>query len=357
MSKTRVTLISLFVILALFFISYKIGFFSNDGSDKNSLATKIETQKSVPINVKIATPTSLKNKITITGTILANEAVDIATELSGKIEKIYFKEGANVRKGELLFTLNNDELSAQYDKLKFSKKLREDNEFRQRSLLKKEAISQSEYEIALTELNTSNADIKLVEAQLAKTSVRAPFDGVIGLRYTSEGAFVNSNSKIAYLANINPVKIEFSIPAKYSTGIKVGDEIDFYADGINKSFKGKVYAIDPQIDQSTRTMKLRAISENKEGTLLPGQFTKVELVLNSANDALMLPTESVIPELSGHKIFLYRNGYAKEKSVEIGLRTPSEIEITSGLNAGDTVIVSGILLIKQESPLEIITIN
>jgi membrane fusion protein (multidrug efflux system) len=283
--------------------------------------------------------------------------VDITTEIAGKIQKIHFEEGKRVNKGDLLISINNDELQAQYDKLKFNQKLRKENEFRQRQLLQKEAISQEEYDISLTEFNTSIADVKLIEAQLDKTSIRAPFSGTIGLRSVSEGAFVNSNTRIAYLASVNPAKVEFSIPGKYSNAIKIGDEINFLADGISTPFKGKVYAIDPQIDQNTRTMKLRAVSENANGLLLPGQFARVELKLKTSENAIMLPNEAVVPEISGHKVYVFENGKAKEKKVQIGVRTATEIEITEGLVMGDTVIVSGILIIKNGSNVEITNYN
>lgn len=356
MGNQRIILIVLVVIAGLVFGAYKMGMFSKEEAaaapDSGARASR-----SIPVSGLIARPQVLENKITITGSVIANESVEITSEISGKIERIYFDEGTEVKKGDLLLKLDSDELEAQFEKLKYSKKLREDSEYRQRKLLEKEAISQEEYEIALTELNTSIADIKLVEAQLSKTKIRAPFDGVIGLRYVSEGSYINTSTRIAYLANINPVKLEFSVPGKYSSKIKNGDKIVFNTDATKKDYEGEVYAIDPQIDQNTRTLKIRAISQNTDGTLIPGQFAKIELILQEADNAIMLPTESVIPQLSGHRIYKYENGKAKELNVEIGIRTSTEVEIVSGLTMQDTVLVSGLLQIKDGSAVEITTLN
>lgn len=356
MGNQRIILIALVVISAIVFGAYKMGVFSKE-EEASSAGPGARASRTIPVSGLIARPQVLENKITITGSVIANESVEITSEISGMIEKISFEEGKTVKKGELLIKLNSDELEAQFEKLKYSKKLREDSEYRQRKLLEKEAISQEEYEIALTELNTSIADIKLVEAQLAKTKIRAPFDGVIGLRYISEGSYITSNTRIAYLANINPVKLEFSVPGKYSSKIKNGDKIVFNTDATINDYEGEVYAIDPQIDQNTRTLKIRAISQNTDGTLIPGQFAKIELILQEADNAIMLPTESVIPQLSGHRIYKYENGKAKELNVEIGVRTSTEVEIVNGLNIQDTVLVSGLLQIKDGSAVEITTLN
>lgn len=356
MGNQRIILIVLVVIAAIVFGAYKMGVFSSE-EEVAVDSGRSRASRSIPVSGLIAQPQVLESKITITGSVIANESVEIASEISGKIESIFFDEGTDVKKGDLLLTLNSDELEAQYEKLKYSKKLREDSEYRQRKLLEKEAISQEEYEIALTELNTSIADIKLVEAQLSKTKIRAPFSGIIGLRYVSEGSYINTNTRIAYLASINPVKLEFSVPGKYSSKIKNGDKIIFNTDATKKNYEGQVYAIDPQIDQNTRTLKIRAISQNTDGTLVPGQFAKIELILQEADDAIMLPTEAVIPQLSGHKIYKFENGIAKELSVEIGIRTSTQVEIVNGLSLQDTVLVSGLLQIKDGSAVDITTLN
>ncbi len=312
---------------------------------------------SLPVSAKVIKPQPLDEKLVVTGTLVANEAVEITSEVTGIVEKIYFKEGARVKKGDLLLKLNVDDQEAQLEKFKFSKKLREASEYRQRQLLEKQAISQEEYEIALTELNTTNADVKILEVQIAKSSIRAPFDGIIGLRYISDGAFINSSTRIASLININPIKVEFSIPGKYGPVVSDGDKIYFTTDASDKTYEGTVYAVQPQVDQTTRTLSIRATSDNSEGELFPGLFTKIEVILSHKDNALMVPSIAVVNDLSGHKVFLENNGKVVEQKVTVGIRTATEIEIIDGLKAEDTVITSGILQIRPGSSVEVTSYN
>ena len=283
--------------------------------------------------------------------------MELKSETAGKITDIYFKEGKTVKKGELLVQVNDEEISAQLTKQRFNKKLNEDIEFRQRKLLEKDAISQEEYDNALNRLNTAIADISLLEAQLDKTKVRAPFDGIIGLRYVSEGALITTSTPIANLYNISPAKIEFAIPGRYSMQVKAGQRINFTVESDTSIFVGDVYAIEPQIDANTRTIKIRALAENTKGLLLPGQFVKVELILGSTQNAILVPTEAVIPELNGHKVFISKNGKAKEVSVQTGIRSNLNLEIISGLNPRDTLITTGILQLREGLDIQITKMN
>lgn len=315
--------------------------------------TPTPARKILTVDGLIVTHSSIDNQIFITGSILPNESVKITSEISGKIEKIHFREGQNITKGTLLVSINDDELRAKLEKSKYSRKLYSDTEFRQRQLLEREAISREEYEQSLTELRTSNADIKILEAQIAKTKITAPFDGQFGLRLVSQGAYITPNQSITTLFNLDTAKIEFSIPGKYSGIMEKGKKINFNIDGIDSDFEGEVYAIEPQIDPATRTLKMRAFSPNSKGLLLPGQFAKIRLILESLEDAIMVPTESVIPELNGHKIFVKSNGKVSSVNVEIGIRTARQIQITSGLNESDTILTSGILQVRPGMPINI----
>lgn len=311
----------------------------------------------MPVEAMVVIPTKLDNVVVVTGSVQANESLELKSEAAGKITHIYFKEGKNVSKGDLLIQVNDEEISAQLTKQRFNKKLNEDIEFRQRKLLEKDAISQEEYDNALNRLNTSIADISLLQAQLDKTKVRAPFDGIIGLRYVSEGALITTNTPIANLYNISPAKIEFAIPGRYSMQVKPGQRIKFTVESDTSIFIGKVYAVEPQIDANTRTIKIRALAENTKGLLLPGQFVKVELILGSSPNAILVPTEAVIPELNGHKVFISNNGKAKEVPVQTGVRSNLNLEIISGLKAQDTLITTGILQLRDGLAIQITKMN
>jgi membrane fusion protein (multidrug efflux system) len=305
------------------------------------------------VDAIIIKPAPLDNKLNVTGSVLPNESLELKSEVSGKITAIHFREGKQVNKGELLIETNDDEIAAQLEKQKYNRKLNEDNEFRQRKLLEKDAISQEEYDNALNRLNTTVADIRLLEAQLAKTKIAAPFAGVIGLRFVSEGAYISPNTAIATLYNISPAKIEFAIPGRYSTQVAPGKRIRFTIESDLKVYEGQVYAIEPRIDPATRTLKIRAMAENRGGNLLPGQFVKVELILESMANAILVPTEAVIPEQAGKKVYILENGKAKDVFIETGIRTANALEVLSGLKANDTLLTTGILQLRPGMSVQI----
>jgi membrane fusion protein (multidrug efflux system) len=295
----------------------------------------------------------LQDKIQTAGSILANEEVEIRSEISGRITKLFFKEGDNVRKGAILFHINDEDLKARLRKLQFNKKLAEDNEFRQKKLLEKEAISQREYDIAVNSVNTIQADIEDLQAQIAKYSVRAPFDGSLGLRYVSEGAFISPATRIASLTNLNPAKLDFSIPAKYAQSVGKGSKVYFTIDDNSEKFIATVFAVDPKIDPQTRTLQLRATAPNPKHNLIPGAFTKIELILKTNNNAILIPTEAVIPEANGSKVFIVKNGKAKPVKILLGSRTNLTVQVLDGLAKGDTLITVGSLQVKPDGEVEI----
>lgn len=331
---------------------------------KEAFSTKKEASASGPqggragggktiVSVMVIKPTSLDDIVKTTGTVLANEEVEIRSEVSGRITGLYFREGQYVQRGAVLIKINDDDLQAQLKKFEYSKKLAEDNEFRQRRLLEKEAISQREYDISLTSVKTIEADIENIKAQLAKTTIRAPFGGRLGLRYVSEGSYITPTSRITTLTNTNPAKVEFSVPAKYSDKIRVGSTIEYVTESSDVKHRGRVYAVDPKIDPQTRTLQMRATSPNANGSLIPGAFARIELITGSRGSAITIPNEAVIPEQDGHKVFLVRSGKAVPQSVNVGLRGDMSMEILNGLSFGDTLIMSGILQVKPNGPVEI----
>jgi len=351
MKKKILTGASIVVVIFLLALP-KLNLFKGDSKEDQS-SMPAGGQSKLPVEAVVIKPQRLDTKLIITGSVFPNESLELKSEAAGKISGIYFKEGKKVKKGELLVDINDDELMAMLEKQKYNKKLNEDNEFRQRKLLEKDAISQEEYDNALNRLNTTNADIKLLEAQIAKTKIYAPFDGTIGLRFVSEGAYINSNTSIAMLYNLTPAKIDFSVPGRYSTQVVPGKRIFFTMENDSRILEGVVYAIEPQIDPNTRTLKVRAQADNRSGLLLPGQFVRVELILETVKNALLVPSEALIPELEGHKVFLSVSGQAKEVKVEIGLRDERNVEIVSGLNVNDTVITTGILQLRPGLPVEL----
>ncbi|RPI75849.1 MAG: efflux RND transporter periplasmic adaptor subunit [Ignavibacteriales bacterium] len=348
--KNRLKLIIIVAVILIVAVLIALPKLSSSG---NQAPVQKNMNAPLPVEAHIIKAETLANNVITSGSILANEEVELKSEESGKITNIYFREGGNVKKGDLLVKINDAELQAQLEKAKFNLKLLEDREYRQKVLLEREAISQEDYDVSLNELNVVKAEIELVKAQIDKSEIRAPFDGVVGLKSVSEGSFVNTTTIIATLQNINPVKIDFSIPEKYAGSVKVGDPINFKIVGRDEIYTGKVFAIEPKIDPLTRTLKIRALYSNPSRDIVPGSFADVELVLNKIDDAFLVPTHSIVPELKSQKVFLYKNGLAVPQKVEIGIRTDQRVQITSGLNEKDTIITSGILQIRPGMPVVI----
>ncbi len=353
MTKRILTILITLIVIFLLALP-KLGLFEK----KESKPAGGPVQSLLQVQGSILKPVSFDNTLVITGSIIANESLELKSEANGKITKINFKEGATVKKGELLVQINDEEIRAQIEKQRYMQKLNKDNEYRQRQLFKKDAISQEEYDNALNRLNTTISDIKLLEAQLQKTRIFAPFDGVIGLRYVSNGAYISPATVIATLYNNSPAKIEFAVPSRYSPLIAAGKKIRFTIENdTSRVFVGEVYAIEPRINEETRTLKLRALADNSKGVLIPGQFVKVDLVLGSKSDALLIPTQAVIPGQRGQTVYVVRSGKAKEVAIETGTRTNVSIEVLSGLQPGDTVITTGILQLRDELPILVTKAN
>jgi membrane fusion protein (multidrug efflux system) len=322
----------------------------------NGSAMMMPGRQVLNVSGYVIKPEQLSEFVKSTGTLRPDEEVDMSFETSGKIVSIKFTEGTRVKKGDLLAKINDRPLQAQLQKLLAQKKLTEGKEFRQRSLLDKDAISQESYDQIVTELQTTEADINLIEARISETELRAPFNGIIGLRYLSEGAYATSSTKIAKLIKISPIKIEFSIPEKYAQEIKIGYPVTFIVDGKNKNFEAKVYAVDPKIDIDTRTIVLRALYPNTNEELKSGRYASITLQMSQIDNAIAIPTEALIPEMEGEKVFIFKSGKASTVKVNTGLRTESKIQITSGLNFGDTLLVTGILQLRQNLPIVIDTL-
>lgn len=351
--KTTVTII--IVILLVGIILYpklKPAIAAKFGSKSNQQALMARPgQQRLSATGFLIKPVSLSEIIRSTGTLLPDEEVDLTFETSGKIININFTEGTRVTRGDLLAKINDQPLQAQLQKLEASLKLSEAMEFRQRSLLGRDAISQESYDQIVTEVERIKADINLCKAQIAMTELRAPFDGIIGLRYISEGGYANPSIKIAKLIKTKPLKIEFSIPERYASEIRIGYPITFGLDGSSKIYNASVYAIDPKIDINTRTIVLRALYANDNEELRSGRYAGISLELSKINNTIAIPTEAIIPEMNGEKVFVYRKGVAQSEQVTLGLRTESKIQIVSGLNFGDTVLTTGILQLRQNMPI------
>jgi membrane fusion protein, multidrug efflux system len=325
---------------------------SSSGNNYKDMS-KGKNKTSLPVNGVVISTQVLDNKIEIIGTILPNERVELRSETSGRITSIPFTEDAKIKKGDLLVKIFDQDLRAQLKKVRIQQELANVEEGRKKKLLEIKGISQEEYDISSNQARSLSADVDLIEAQLAKTEIRAPFNGVVGLRYVSEGEYVSSATLIATLQQIDPVKIEFDIPEKYGSYVKKGSTIDFTVTGADTKYKGTVYAIEPMVDLSTRTFKVRARTSNNDYSLRPGSFIKIDLLLEKNKNAIVVPTECIVSGIYGQKLFVSSNGVALSRKIKTGIRSESTIQIIEGLEVNDTVITSGIMQLKDSSRVKI----
>ena len=332
------------------FIAYRI---SSNKSKNDDSKDKAGKNKAMNVGGMVVHSQTFENNLSLSGSIEANEQVEIRSEVSGIVEGIYFNEGAAVTKGQVLFKVNDLELRAQLGQATTKENLASENERRAKLLLQKEAISQEEFDIARADLKLTQAQSQLIKAQIAKTSVRAPFSGKIGLRSISPGTYITPSLLVAKLVNIGKLKITFSIPEKYANEVKINSTISFTVAGSTEKYEAKIYAIEPEVQIATRTLQVRAIAENKTGKLLPGTFANVELPLDAIKDAIVVPTEAIIPVQNGKKVFISNMGKAKEVMVETATRTDASIIVLSGLKTGDTLITTGVMSIKEDAPVKV----
>jgi len=310
----------------------------------------------VPVNVLIVKDTAFSSAIDITGTIAANEQVDLRSETAGNITGIFFNEGSHVEKGQVLVKVYDKDLVANLKQVQVQIKLAQQTEYRNKILLSKEAISKEEYDTSLTSLNSYQAQADAVKAQIDKTVVRAPFSGTIGLRNISPGGYLSPQGSIATLVNIDPAKITFSVPERYLTLVHVGSKINFSTESSRDKFTGTVYAIEPNIDVESRSITLRAKADNKKGLLKAGGFAKIHFALDQIPQTIMVPTEAVIPDIKGSNVYLVKKGHAVQKAIKTDTRTESKIQVVDGLKAGDSLIVSGIIQMRPKVAVKVVKV-
>ncbi len=304
------------------------------------------------VDVIVATPQSLVKTIEANGTIVANEYAELRPEVNGRLTYLNVQEGSHIAQGTVLARINDADLVAQMEKSKVQLQLAEQTEQRLKKLLEVNGVNQSDYDAALNQVNSLKADIDYTQTLIDKTVIKAPFSGVIGLRKVSPGQFVTSNDVIASIQQLDQLKVDFTIPEQYNDAVKRGKLVDVELDAINKvRKKAKIVAIEPQINQDTRNLVVRAVLEN--GTANPGAFVKVYVDAGENKKAIMVPTNSIIPEDRNNQLILVKGGKATFVDVQTGYRLADNVEITNGVNPGDTVIVTGVLFARPKSVVKV----
>lgn len=325
---------------------------TGDKQPRNQSQSNNPQNQVVNVNAIVIKEQNLDNEIKTVGTIRANEEVELKSEVSRKVTGIHFKEGTYVGRGKVLFRLDASDLYAQLHKQQVDEQLAINQLARQKMLIDKGLTPEETYETIETNLARIRADIEITRISISKTSITAPFSGIIGLRNVSVGSYVGPSVVLATIQDVSKIKIDFSIPEKYSSLFKTGQDLIFVVEGIPGDFEAKVFAYEPKVENNTRTLVLRAIASNPGKKLMPGNFANVTLKLSTSSNAILIPTQALVPKLKGQSVYIYRNGVAKFIDVDIGERTEDMVQITSGLNQGDTLITTNILRLKPEAKVK-----
>jgi len=305
----------------------------------------------------IARQSNIPITLESSGSILAWNEVQLMPEIGGKITQMSIKEGIEVSEGQILIKLFDEDLKAQLKKQELQAGIAEKNLMRLQDLLKINGVSQQEIDNAENQLNNIASEILLLKANLKKTEIRAPFSGKIGLTNASIGSYASPGNVLASLQELNTLKIEFSIPEKYSSQLQTGDPIKFTIESQPDTFKGNVYAFEPKIDLNNRSLRVRAKTNNPGNRLLPGSFARVQVRLREIKNAVLIPNESLIPDTRGKKVMVFRNGIADFVPVETGIRNENMIQVVRGISAGDTIINSGLMFVKPKAEIQLTRIQ
>ena len=309
----------------------------------------------IPVDAVVVRQADLLRTVEAVGTLVADEEVTIRPEISGIITAISFDEGQRVVKDAVLFSLDSDILQAELDQAKASLELSQANYNRAKELAARGSGTQRAEDEALAALLNDRAAVALGEARLAKTIIAAPFEGVLGLRSVSVGDYVVEGEEMVTLRAIDELKADFRIPELFLAEVRVGQELNITADALpGESFTGEVYAIDPQVDVSGRALVIRARLGNPEGKLRPGLFARIDVVLERRANALLVPESAIVPTKQGPTVFRVKDGVVEIAMVETGLRRRGEVEILSGLAAGDTVVTGGQLKLRPGVPVQVV---
>ncbi len=291
--------------------------------------------------------------IEVPGSIIANETTEIHPEVSGRIVQLNVAEGRYVSKGALLAKLYDADLQAQLKKLQVQLQIANTNEERSSQLLKIQGISKADYDASLLNVNNINADIDIIRTTISRTEIRAPFNGKLGLKNISPGAYVTPSTIIATINQTSQLKLDFTIPEKYTGKIKIGQVVKFTYEGSGKIFTAKISATESSVAENTRSLKVRSDVLTKDDKILPGAFAKVLLSFDPDPNNIMIPSQAVIPQARVKKVILFNNGVAKFNDVTTGVRDSARIQITEGLKAGDTIVLTGLLSLRPEGKIKL----
>jgi membrane fusion protein, multidrug efflux system len=344
-----------FVLLSVLSLSFFIS--CKEKKQEPAAGGRGRQQGPIAVDGFVVKPRLVSEDVQVPGSLLPFEETQIRAEVGGRIVKLNITEGSVVKQGSLLVKLFDDDLQAQLKKLQVQLKIKEKTEERNRELLKINGISQQEYDLSSLDVQNLNADIESTRIAISKTEIRAPYTGKVGLRNVSLGSYISPQDIVTTIRQVDQLKLEFAIPEKYAREINKGYAVSFRVDGGEKDHKAVVMATENSVDQNTRTLKVRALVKGDNPELVPGVFAKVNLQLGSDDNALVVPSQAVIPTARNKQVIILRRDSAMFTVVETGIRDSAYVQILNGLKAGDTVITSGLMAIRPNSKIRVTKVS
>ena len=329
--------------LLVVMISIRVFFFP----DKKHDEPKFKGKKRSAVQILRVQQQKLNELYYVTGSLNPEEKISITPEISGRIKEIYFTEGESISAGALLIKLNDADLQASKRKAMAQLSLSEKKVKRLKEVLPLNGISKEEFELALASEEFAQAELQAINAQIDKTEIKAPFSGVIGLRNISPGSMVNAQTEIATLQKIDYLKLDFSLPEKYAAILSRNAKVSFQTSNISENTDAIVTAVDASVNTETRTIAIRAKVKNIEKKFFAGQFVKVEIPLAKKENAILIPSEAIVSDMRGKKVYVVVNGRAESRIIKSGLRSESKLEILEGLKEGDSLVVSGLSNLRE----------
>lgn len=310
-----------------------------------------------PATVEATKPRVGESRETVTavGTFRSNESVVLRPEVASRVKSINFEEGQKVRKGQVLVQLDAATEEATVAQAEAAYQLSRANNERQTQLGARQVATERSVDEARAALLRDQAALQMAKARLEKFTLIAPWDGIVGLRKVSVGAYINAGQEIVNIEQIDPLKVDFRVPEKFLAAVRVGQEIAVTADAFpGQSFPGKVFAIDPLVDELGRAVVVRALIANAGELMRPGVFARVTLTLNVRDKALFLPEQALMPVGERHSVFKIVDGKALAASVEIGRRQDGEVEVVSGISPDDLIVSAGQIKLRNGAPVQVV---
>ncbi|MBO9618984.1 MAG: efflux RND transporter periplasmic adaptor subunit [Niabella sp.] len=334
--------------MSLLFIALAFGC-----KEKKKEAPAAQKRGAGKVDVYIVKTAPFSETIEVPGSVVANEVTEIHPEVSGRVVQLNVREGQFVSRGVMLAKIYDGDLQAQLNKLEAQLKIAQVNENRAQQLVNIQGISKQDYDNSLLAVKNIQADIALVQTEISRTVVRAPFSGKMGLKAISPGAYVTPATAIATINQVSSLKIDFTVPEKYTGQISEGQIVNFTVEGSPRTYAAKVMASESNVAITNRSLTVRALVTGTTQGLIPGSFAKVTLHFAPNPSAIFIPTQSIVPTARGKQVILVVKGKALFSDVETGIRDSSRVEITKGLKQGDTVLATGIMATKPNSKVDI----